>query len=432
MKRYIAYMMAVCMALLAAGCAKESGFDINDVSGSGKFLTSALSIQVSGDVNAVRADDTPSVDDFIVNFRKDGTLVATYRYVDMPEVVSLPVGEYTVEASYGDNVMAAFDSPYYNGVSKPFSVEKNRVTDTVSPIVCRLANVKVFVGFDRSLVETMSDDSKVTVKVGRSGSLVFTKDEVRFGYFAYYEGSSTLAATFEGMVEGYPTNETKTYDNVMAGNYYRVTFSLHSPGDREPGDIVHDGTGVNVDADVEIVTIGGGDTDIPVNDELIDDPDRNESETPVDPTPPGPPTGDGPGITPEGGLILEDGEVLEGGNANVYNEGMQCVINIKSETGIEGFVADIVSPNLTEDEMQSVGLTTHLDLVNPGERQETLESLLGISLGDSIKGSVENIRFDISSFMPLLAIFGPGTHRFILRVSDSEGAVVKTLIIRFE
>ena len=66
--------------------------------GEGRVLASALSVELKTDEKLVRSSGVPDVSDFTVDFIKADNLedspVKHFRYGDMPEVVTLPVGEY--------------------------------------------------------------------------------------------------------------------------------------------------------------------------------------------------------------------------------------------------------------------------------------------------------------------------------------------------
>ncbi len=100
-------------------------------------------------------------------------------------------------------------------------------------------------------------------------------------------------------------------------------------------------------------------------------------------------------------------------------------ITVTSQTGITGFVVEINSATLTADELAGLGLSTTLDLVNPGIYETPLNSL-GFPTGSDVAGKT-TISFDISSFMSLLAILGPGNSDFKLTVTDATGSTTKTL-----
>ena len=102
-------------------------------------------------------------------------------------------------------------------------------------------------------------------------------------------------------------------------------------------------------------------------------------------------------------------------------------ISVTSATGIVGFTVDIDSETLTPSELQGLGLATHMDLVNPGEYKTPLENLQ-FPTGDAVAGQ-KMLEFDISQFMPLLKILGPGDSDFKLTVTDAGGVTVKTIML---
>lgn len=100
-------------------------------------------------------------------------------------------------------------------------------------------------------------------------------------------------------------------------------------------------------------------------------------------------------------------------------------ITVTSQTGITGFTVDINSTTLTAEELSSLGLSTHMDLVNPGEFAGPLSNL-GFPTGSNVNGKKE-LTFDISSFMPMLTILGSGNSDFTLTVEDAGGQNTKTI-----
>lgn len=417
MKTYLNIFLTLAIALLAASCSKEDPFHDG---ATGKVNTRSLTVELANEENTRAA--TVDVADFTVQFFLQGEAApkATYRYGEMPEVVELPVGTYTARAFYGENLPAAWDAPYYEGNTlSSFEVRADQITMVADPIVCKLSNVKVTVYFSDELTAQMSADSKVSVKVGEHGTeLDFTKaDEGREAYFAYVADSPTLAATFSGEVQGFQTTETKVYDDVKAGNFYKITFTLHEP-ELEPGDV---SLNLHVDASVEVEDINR-----PIGDDdqiLVDD--MRPKEDPGDEPGPGP---DDPKTAP----TLDAVAPISFDGVNDVNSSSQVVINCKS-TAPEGFATfkvTILSEQLTPDELQTVGLSNVLDLVNPGDMWGQLDRL-GL-MPDHVKsvGGMKDVKFDISSFMAMLAALGEGTHQFVFEVGDAYGTTTKTLTLR--
>ena len=135
------------VALLTGGCSKEAPFNIVTEEGEGQILKSALNVDLRDgelDQTIVRGTRGDIVyDDFKVTFTKDGASAptSTYRYGDMPEIVTLDKGAYVATATYGENLDAEWENPYYVGRSDAFSIKPGEITDNVGEIVCRLENI---------------------------------------------------------------------------------------------------------------------------------------------------------------------------------------------------------------------------------------------------------------------------------------------------
>lgn len=426
MNKLINIVLGGALLLGVQSCHDEKQFE-NKTDGVGRVLTSGLKVELK---SSTRAVNLPAVADFTVDFiNQDGKTEESYTYSRMPEIVSLPVGTYTVAAHYGEKKPAEFDNPYYLGESASFSVTTGHVTEVNDPVVCALANVMVTINFDINLVAVMSTDTEVKVQMGYDGAeLIFTKDEVRSGYFAYVEGSPTLVATFKGTVEGKVVEESKTYTDVKPGNHYVVTFKHHSPSTSDPGGIDIDGqdTPVQIDANVQIDDLTNAEGGQLSPDEPMLDDNQRPNEDPDDPENPDDPN---PPVTPGNGPTISGGDDIPMNVPVEVTEGMECVLTITSEAegGITGFIVDIDSETLTPDELEGVGLASHLDLVNPGGLAEGLSGL-GFPIGDEVTGKSE-VKFILNEFLPLLGALGPATHKFILTVTDANGTTKGTLIL---
>ncbi|MDE7403176.1 MAG: DUF4493 domain-containing protein, partial [Muribaculaceae bacterium] len=401
-KAYILPLIAA--TCLAASCSKENPFG-NDNKGEGKFMKSALAMDIKAD--ALERHNAPSrasktsdanVDDFQVIFTKAGSAVpvAKFKYGEMPDVVILPEGTYVCSASYGENRMAEWESPYFLGTSSEFDIVPNEITSYIDPIVCELANVKVTVDFDLELRNAMSPDSYVDVKVGDASSLKYALAEAdaQKGGFFMHSGETTLVATFHGEIEGVNITETKTLRDVMPGNHYKVTFRLHNGGmGGASGQIDSD---INVDASVSVVDVA---CNVPLGDEpLLDDLER-PSEEPE--TPPTPPVGAAPTITPKAPLTLDGPN--NGAEFGIGANPVTIYIHSDSNTGIKELTCDIVSETLNKTQLESVSLTDHLDLVNTPEG--LAETLAGLGFPVNVGGQ-KDVIVDITRFMEMLSALG--------------------------
>ncbi|MDE6409132.1 MAG: DUF4493 domain-containing protein [Muribaculaceae bacterium] len=423
------YTVGCIAALMFLGSCEEMGFTLNTEQGDGEFNKNSILLDVRDDSETIY--NSPSragneLDDFKILFFKDnGTAPEkSYRYADMPDIVTLPVGRYTVTATKGVDVEADWESPYYVGESDAFYIMRDEVTTEVNPIVCRLQNVKVTVEFDPMLSVNMSPDSYVEVKVGDNAGLRYTKDkEGVAGHFKHTEGVS-MVASFNGTVEGVPTVENKSFEVVKKGHHYKIRFKLHSQGDGHSGQADAE---VNVDASVTTVDL---EYNVEIGaDQPLDDSERpteGGGETPDVPNPPAqndaPPTIE---ALPQSNAAIPN---IEFGKENVIVDEMECVLMIRSsaESGFTKFECKIDSETL---DIEQVGLSNPLDLINPGANEDALISLQLLSEGQKVEGSKE-VKFDLTNFLPLITVLGSGTHNFILSIGDDNGETTKTLILK--
>ena len=197
-KIYNIMILALLSLVTFASCSKEDPFTPStEESAEGQVSFKKMLVEITNEENVVRS--SIDVSSFLISIEGENGSIVDYIYKDMPEVVTLPVGNYTVKVKSHEVKNAAWDEPYFFG-SKSFSVEKNQVSE-VGTVECRLANVRVSIIFDDMLAKKCDDDVKVNVLVGDNASLDYTLTETRSGYFEYIEGSSTLIATFTGTVQ---------------------------------------------------------------------------------------------------------------------------------------------------------------------------------------------------------------------------------------
>ena len=448
---------AVAMGL--ASCSNEAPFSADYPEGTGRVLTSSLDVQVKAETPMVRANENgiPTPADFKVEFfnkENEKTAAKNYdSYGKMPEIVVLPAGEYKIKVSfggtYGDyNESAAFSAPHYEGSSEYFTVEKDKIVDNLDPIIGRLANVRVGVNFDTSLASAMGPDSKVSVKVGEKGSsLDFNLETKEDGYFAFAEGSETLVATFTGTVEGIEVSETKTFQNVKKGNYYRITFRLHAADASGNGNIDpdHDDSDFVIDASVTYKEVSDNDINnvTPDNDQdiyLEDDMRPENGEDPnigndpgtedpgnQDPAPENPddPKPDDQGsfemtVTPGIELGAEGNNLVEkiGEDDYLINGLKSCDISVKTSSGIKEFKIYISSTNSTFEGIINEMFNGCVDLVTEtSEGSWDTLSALGIEVDLKDK---KDVVFELAKFCPFLEPF-PGKHIFNICVEDKAG-----------
>lgn len=416
--------------LLMAGCSKEKGFDDEMSDGEGQVLKTALDMSTTSDqIMVTRAEQDVDLSNFKINFIKKGETVAakSYTYSEMPDVVTLKVGTYTATAELGQDLNAEWENPYFKGQSEEFDVEAYKITSFISPIECALMNIKATIAFDETLLAAMSSDSYVEVKVGDNPGLNFTSAEATSGKAGYFKhtNENTLVATFHGKVNGSDIVESKSYEGIAKGRWYKLTFKLHQNSGGDPtggasGEIVVDAsvTTEDVNADVTLE-----------DDAPLDDSDRPNWGGGDDPEPPTP--DNAPEI-----IAISQGMVFD--TPWSVTAASECEFKIIShaEGGMQEFTCEIISQDLTPEELGSMNLPNVLDLVNepaPDSKYPNYWNVLGndpFNFPTNVGGQSEVI-FKLSDFMGMMAVFGNHQHTFRFHVKDANGEVNKDLILQF-
>lgn len=409
MKKKLYILSMLCLALVClVACDRETldyGTQQPEVDNRPEGKVSIAGLQVGVTTTPFVKSASVDLAPFIIRiFDKDhgNKLVKEWAYSEMPEIFTLKIGNYSIAAYSHEQLPAEFDRPFYYGV-REFTVKENDLT-TIETLKCILRSIKVSIVFDEKLANLLEADVQTTVRVG-DGELIYEKDEARSGHFlASADAGNLLESAFSGSIDGEKINYKKAFSNVKAGEHRIIRFSLADFGEENP----EGGNGsinIAIDADCEIV-----DQDEIVNpgEDVI--PEEKPDPTPdPDPEPEPDPSEDMPTVTGRGFDINHPLSIPESGEIDV-------VVDIAAPKGIANLFVEIDSETLTEDILVSVGLAKTFDLAHPGALQEGLSGL-GFPTGDQVIGKTDLV-FDISQFIPLLGIYGAGTHHFKITVVD--------------
>ncbi len=420
MKRHIKYLLFIAAIFGMGSCSTLSEkFDpedptLNDV-GTLSLATPIVSFET-------RASE---VSDFeITILDADGISYKYYeKYSEMPEVVTLPVGDYSVEAASPGLEDAAWDAPYYFG-SEGFTIEKNRLT-VVENLTCELANIMVRVGYTDDMYALLGEDVVVTVTIG-DGTLEFpATDTTATGYFKSIEDENVMVAVLSGTVNGQPVKSAQAFADVKAGEYRRILYSFTPVDDEnndENGIVVVNGADFVVDGTCDVVDFGDIVVVVPEG-EIEDTPEASPSDG-------GTTDGGGDGGDDNPGEQVGNAPIIYGVDFDIdspvyTDETSTVVVKIYAENTLEDVSIVIESTTLTPEELESVGMVAEFTLANPGEnkRGESLAdalSGLGFPVEDEVVGHTE-ITFDVSQFMTLIQILGSGTSMFHITPIDACG-----------
>ena len=409
----------------------------------GQLSLASMKMEVDLKVDTVYPQSRAGVDvsNFLLTIKNSqGEQVEQYTYSEMPEIISLPVGTYTVVASSAEAATNGFDVPFYTGSTEQFTIKENELTE-VSALTCRLANVMISVEYDEELRKLMGEDVVTTVTIKektqdmiKEYSLDIPSSETRKAYLIAPASAGSMDITLKGTIDGESVTEVKRVDNVQAGQYNIIKYVLNS---------VDDGTNSN----------GGGNLNIAINiDSSMTSSDEtvgvNPGEEPgIDdfPTDGGEEPGDGDGDGGDESGSEQNMPTIEGTSFNkvpfdidkvpfdIDNDRLtisgaaELQVTIGAPNGIANLFVEIISETL---DVSEVGLPKSFDLAYPGENSDALSGL-GFPVGDKVIGQTE-VLFDISNFTILLPTF-KGNHDFKIRVVDSKGLEeTKTLKLKVE
>ena len=236
------------LTILLISCQKEklkTGKDIG-------WLT--IDIGLSIDINEVSdgLKSTGQTEDFKVTiFTSDGSEAMVFETAsEMPDTIELKPGDYYVEAHSDNNLPAAFENPYYYGVSEVFTLNSNAQHSV--EVSCSLANTIISVVYSDTLRNSFSS-FKTTVS-SSLGSLEFTEDETRLGYF------QTLPLNIMAQLAWLDTDgseKTKTLSGQIpdpqAGRHYEIHIDAAIDNGQAMFQLVLDESPVPV----EVIDIGG-------------------------------------------------------------------------------------------------------------------------------------------------------------------------------
>lgn len=415
----------ICFTLIASTlifCACHTESMDNIVNTKGELKLSSMKIGVDMDVDVVylesRAESGVDLSNYIVTiYDQYSQQAGQWTYSEMPEIVSLAVGTYTVEVKSAAEPTNGFDVPYYEGIAT-CEIKENQVTD-VPAISCKLANMLFTVEYDESFQDKISEDVVTTITIGEN-SLQIPASESRKAYLIAPDSeTASMEVNLKGTIDGEVIDYSEHFDDVKSGVHNIIKYQFIPVSD---GNTVTAGGAFNISIAIDS-SLTGSDESVSVNpgaEPGIDDFPTGGGEG-----------GDAPvivGTNFNGRPFDISNEVLKvPGSVNVDNP-WPLQVTLSAANGIAHVYVTIDSGTLTEEVLDGVGLAASFDLAEPGELEAGLEGL-GFPTGENVVGQPE-ILFDVTPFTGLLGIYGPASHNFIIRLVDQQGLeVTQTLKI---
>lgn len=316
--------------------------------------------------------------------------------------ITLPAGDYTLEArSTKDIPVAEFEQPVY-GTSKEFSITAGETT-YVGDLVCTLLQCKVTVSYSEEFLASVTGAGKTTVNVKAGYPLEYVLNangsyDQSAGYFAV-EGN-TMTVVFSGNIEGKSQKMTKSFTNIAPKQWRQIKFIKKV---NEQGNAVFD---------------------IVIND-LVDDETLNNSLVIEEETigeDPEAPKGDG-------GIKLEldyeagcDPEITDFENiviVPVATRDMAMRFRATVPNGVKKFNVQIDSDNDAFLSAVDAANARELDLINPLPDNDIIFQVVPFPHGQELLGQTD-ISFNLDAAQDAITIY-PGRHTFKMVIVDQTG-----------
>ena len=323
-------------------------------------------------------------------------------YSEMPGVLELTEGQYTISAVSPDSRIAAWDQPVFGG-SKEFSIIAGR-TSTVE-LVCGITNVKVSVNCTEEFLKEFSEYS-ITVRSSEAteddGFLIWGQTEVSEGKEGYF-----TAADLTVTVQAYRWSDaTEQKDPVQA--------RLNVTGVEAKDHII-----LNIDAKATGAVETGSEAGKPfiTIDDSLNERDEDILIGGLDEIPvPGGQGGEEPDPEPE----LPAKPTLEwAANPDFAPMEIKAGMDVNLVVNVPGRIATFVVGVKSSVLEPVVG--TSMDLIYDESFIENFGSLL--PTGDALLGQTR-VDFSLSALVPLIGGLGAAPeseHVFTLNVTDEYG-----------
>lgn len=411
----------ICFTLLAGmmaftACHSETMEDTS--TSKGELNLSSMKADVDMDIETVyvgsRAGTAVDVNNFLVTiYDAQSQQVQQWKYSEMPEIVALATGTYSINVTSAEAPSNGFDVPFYKGTAT-CEIKKNEVT-AVPEITCKLANMLFSVEYDEEFQSKIGGDVVTTISVGKD-SLDIPYEETRDAYLIAPDSETTaLTVTLKGTIDGEEVDFSERFESVRVGVHNIIKYEFDPVSDGSMGDgklNVQIGIDSTMDESDETVEINPG-----------KEPEIGDFEPPIKPGEPSALSIVGTNFNGNPFDIKNDVlEVAKGASVELQ-------VTLSASNGIAHVYVEIDSETLTEGILTGVNLAKSFDLAEPGALKEGLEGL-GFPTGDAVVGQTE-LLFDITQFTSLLGIYGAANHNFIIRLVDQQGLeITETLKIK--
>ncbi len=224
------------LMLWGAGCNEESA----------GLPTGALYVGIEEDATLLtKAESAVTNESLRVDIiAAEGDTIKSYSdYIDevKGKKIVLPVGTYMISVKSNQSEEAGWEKPFYSG-SKEITIQSGEITSV--QIVCKITNTKVTVEYADNLADYFSRYE--TTVSNTSGSLLYTRDETRAGFFKAEKLTAELTLV---NTDGNEFTLQRVFPDIKERYFYKIKYSLNDEGENEEAGADFDGIIVDEKAD---------------------------------------------------------------------------------------------------------------------------------------------------------------------------------------
>ena len=177
--------------------------------------------------------DFEDVDNYTVQVFQESDTLKSALYKDFPEQLEIKEGSYTLRASKGGNLPAAFDNPYFEG-STDFVIKKDMKTSL--EVTCRMANARIYTEYTEDFLKAYSDYS-VSLKTSyMDGAFTIAKGETRGAYLQVAKEGTPLSIAISLMRKNWEEPKVYSVTNPSITLNPKESVTLKFATDGKTGD----------------------------------------------------------------------------------------------------------------------------------------------------------------------------------------------------
>lgn len=215
--------------------------------------TGALYLNVEEDASVLTKAGTDVTNELLrvdIISADEDTIKSYSNYLEevKGQKIVIPVGTYTVAVSSNQTEEAGWEKPFYAG-SEEITVKAGEIT--AAQVICKITNTKVTVEYADSLALYFSNYE--TTVSNSSGSLLYTRDEYRAGYFKAEKLTAKLKLINK---DGNEFSLQRVFPDIQEQYFYKIKFSLDNNNDNEGDQAGGDFGGITIEEKADTIYYG--------------------------------------------------------------------------------------------------------------------------------------------------------------------------------